>query len=71
MGKKKKSKERKGKRAPSKSKHKKVQVWTKYKDGKVQGKFCPRCGPGVILAKHKNRVTCGRCSYSEIEVAKK
>ncbi len=69
MGKKKKrSKERKGKKAPSKSKHKKVQIWTKYKGEKK--KFCPRCGPGVFLAEHKNRVTCGKCKYSEIKVKK-
>jgi len=67
MGKKKKTKERKGKRPHSKSKHRNIQVWKKYKDGKVQGKWCPRCGPGVILAQHKDRVTCGKCGYSEIK----
>jgi small subunit ribosomal protein S27Ae len=72
MGKKKKrSKERKGKRERSKGKHRKSQIWKKYKDGKVQGKWCPRCGPGVLLATHGNRVTCGRCHYSEIKVEKK
>ena len=71
MGKKKKSKERKGKRPKSKSKHNKSQIWKKYKDGKVEGKWCPRCGPGVLLASHKGRVTCGRCKYSEINVEKK
>ncbi|MFH1473504.1 MAG: 30S ribosomal protein S27ae [Candidatus Aenigmatarchaeota archaeon] len=55
----------------SKSKHNKSQVWKNYKDGKAQGKWCPRCGPGVFLATHKGRVTCGRCKYSEIEIAKK
>lgn len=28
-------------------------------------RFCPRCGPGVFLAEHENRLTCGRCHYSE------
>ncbi|MGC8516214.1 MAG: 30S ribosomal protein S27ae [Thermoplasmata archaeon] len=28
-------------------------------------RFCPRCGPGVFLAEHDNRYTCGRCHYSE------
>jgi ubiquitin-small subunit ribosomal protein S27Ae len=32
---------------------------------KRSGKFCPKCGDGVLLAKHKNRVTCGRCHYME------
>ncbi len=43
--------------------------WTAYK---IEGdklvrvkKFCPRCGPGVFLAKHKNRLYCGRCHYTE------
>lgn len=28
-------------------------------------RFCPKCGPGVFLGKHKDRKTCGRCGYSE------
>jgi len=67
MAKKKKTKERKGKKPHSKSKHKNVQIWKKYKNGKVQGKWCPRCGTGVLLAQHKDRVTCGKCGYSEIK----
>ncbi len=27
--------------------------------------FCPKCGPGVFLAKHKDRVSCGSCGYTE------
>lgn len=65
-----KKKERKGKKPRSKSKHKKVQIWTKYKDGKTTGTFCPRCGPGHFLAKHKNRETCGKCHYSKITLKK-
>jgi len=71
VAKKKKTKERKGKKPRSKSKHKNIQVWKKYKNGKVQGKWCPRCGPGVILAQHKDRITCGKCGYSEMKVEKK
>jgi small subunit ribosomal protein S27Ae len=26
---------------------------------------CPKCGPGVFLAKHRDRVTCGKCGYTE------
>ncbi len=26
---------------------------------------CPKCGQGVYLAKHANRMTCGKCSYTE------
>ncbi|MBW2998245.1 30S ribosomal protein S27ae [Candidatus Woesearchaeota archaeon] len=27
--------------------------------------FCPKCGPGVFLAVHKDRKTCGKCGYME------
>jgi small subunit ribosomal protein S27Ae len=26
---------------------------------------CPKCGPGVFLARHTDRVSCGRCGYTE------
>ncbi len=28
-------------------------------------KACPKCGPGVFLAEHSNRRSCGKCGYSE------
>ncbi len=28
-------------------------------------KECPRCGPGVHLAEHKDRWSCGKCGYTE------
>jgi small subunit ribosomal protein S27Ae len=44
-------------------------VWTFYK---IEGdrlvrlrRECPRCGKGVFLAKHKDRLHCGRCGYTE------
>ena len=27
-------------------------------------KECPRCGKGVFLAEHTDRVTCGKCGYT-------
>ena len=38
-------------------------------DGKVERlrRFCPRCGPGVFLAEHEDRWTCGRCGYTEFK----
>jgi small subunit ribosomal protein S27Ae len=30
-------------------------------------KFCPKCGPGVRLAEHANRRTCGKCGYTEMK----
>jgi len=32
---------------------------------KRKTKFCPKCGQGVFLAIHKNRVSCGKCGYTE------
>jgi ubiquitin-small subunit ribosomal protein S27Ae len=28
---------------------------------------CPKCGPGVFLAEHKNRFACGNCKYTEFK----
>jgi len=28
---------------------------------------CPRCGPGVLLAEHADRFSCGKCSYTEFK----
>ncbi|MBU0979778.1 MAG: 30S ribosomal protein S27ae [Nanoarchaeota archaeon] len=43
-----------------------------YKSYKAEGeglkrenKFCPKCGQGVFMAKHANRLTCGKCQYTE------
>ena len=32
-----------------------------------KGKFCPKCGTGVFLANHKDRLTCGMCHYTEFQ----
>ncbi len=39
--------------------------WEKYKNGKSSERFCPRCGPGIFLAKMKGRLYCGKCHYTE------
>ncbi len=28
---------------------------------------CPRCGKGIFMAEHKDRYTCGKCSYTEFQ----
>jgi len=28
-------------------------------------KTCPKCGVGVFLADHEDRMHCGRCGYTE------
>jgi len=44
----------------------------KYKCYAVSGsnltrknKFCPKCGVGTFMAQHGDRLTCGKCSYTE------
>ena len=29
--------------------------------------FCPRCGEGVFMADHGDRVACGKCGYTEMK----
>jgi len=28
---------------------------------------CPKCGPGVFMATHSDRVSCGKCGYTEFK----
>ena len=53
----------------TKSKKQESKRWEKYEiSGETlnrKNKFCPKCGPGYFLAKHKNRSTCGKCGYVE------
>jgi small subunit ribosomal protein S27Ae len=30
-------------------------------------KHCPKCGPGVFMGEHENRVSCGKCGYTEFK----
>jgi len=30
-------------------------------------RHCPKCGPAVFLAEHKNRFSCGKCGYTEFK----
>ena len=30
-------------------------------------KYCPKCGPAIFLAEHKNRFSCGKCGYTEFK----
>jgi len=32
-----------------------------------KNKFCPKCGAGYFMAVHKDRVTCGKCQYTEMK----
>ena len=46
-------------------KHPTTKRQTNYDQGKSKNKFCPKCGPGVMLANHKDRLYCGKCHYME------
>jgi ribosomal protein S27AE len=56
-----------------KKKHKNKPTSKKYTKYKIEGdkiireKSCPRCGPGVFLAKSKSgdRFYCGKCHFTE------
>ena len=30
-------------------------------------RHCPKCGDGVFLAEHKDRISCGKCGYTEFK----
>ncbi len=47
--------------------------WKKYKvsgDKIERQPSCPKCGPGIFLAQHKDRMYCGRCHYVEMKKQK-
>lgn len=51
------------KKGPVKKKHQKLH--TIYANGKAKNLTCPKCGPGIFLAAHKDRASCGKCGYME------
>lgn len=52
-------------------KHENVKIWEKYNvegdDVERTSNTCPRCGDGVFMADHGDRLTCGNCGFSEIK----
>ena len=65
--------ERKGKKVHKPKKKMQKYKYYKLDSGKVtrQKKACPKCGMGVFLAEHKDRMTCGSCKYTEIKTLNK
>jgi ubiquitin-small subunit ribosomal protein S27Ae len=57
--------------APAKKKRKESPIYKFYqvKGEKVERlrKECPRCGRGVFLGEHKDRLTCGKCGYTSFK----
>lgn len=53
--------DKKGAKPGAKPAAKKEKKFRPYKTGRN----CPKCGPGVRLADHKDRSACGKCGYFE------
>jgi small subunit ribosomal protein S27Ae len=47
-----------------------VNIHELYDKGKAKNRTCPKCGAGVFMAEHKDRFTCGKCSYTEFKSKK-
>ena len=46
------------------------QRWKKYKisgDSIERAQSCPKCGPGMFLANHKDRSYCGKCHFVQMK----
>ncbi len=44
-----------------------VKLGELYEQGKITRKSCPKCGVGVFMGQHGNRVSCGKCGYTEFK----
>lgn len=59
------------KKGEGKKPHKNKPTSKKYEMYQISGehvkknKECVKCGPGIFLAQHKDRFSCGKCSYTE------
>ena len=57
--------------------HKNKPTSKKYKHYVISGstikrsKACVKCGAGVFLAQHKDRLSCGKCHYTEFSTKAK
>lgn len=61
------------KRKPSKKHVNKIHTIYEIKGNAAvkKNKSCPKCGAGVFLAAHKDRLYCGRCHYTEFKAKEK
>lgn len=54
------------KKETSKNSVKKSNAYIVGKDAFTRTKpVCPKCGPGIFMATHKDRVSCGKCGHTE------
>lgn len=63
----KRARERKGKKPKKKKEKKKKSDYYEIRGSSVERKklACPKCGAGVFMAEHKDRLVCGKCSYTK------
>ncbi|KXA90890.1 30S ribosomal protein S27 [candidate division MSBL1 archaeon SCGC-AAA259A05] len=59
------------KRKKKRDKGKKYELY-EVRNGEVNRlkKTCPRCGPGIFMADHGERLACGKCGYTEFKNTK-
>ena len=57
----------KGKKEKVKKEGRKLSALYNLSGDKIERKnrTCPKCGPGMFLGKHQNRLVCGQCKYVE------
>ncbi len=62
-------KDSKGKKGQVKKEGKKLGDLYNISGDKIERKNrnCPKCGPGMFMGKHKDRVVCGKCQYVEYQ----
>lgn len=53
------------KKAAKKGKNNKATCYDLSNGLKRKNRNCPKCGPGVFMANHPDRRTCGKCGYME------
>jgi ubiquitin-small subunit ribosomal protein S27Ae len=55
--------------APKKGTSAGLQKLYMIKDGQLirTRQACPKCGPGIFMAHHKDRVSCGHCGHTEFK----
>ncbi len=59
-------KEKQGKKKHvNKPTSKKYSLYTISGDTVKRAKHCLKCGAGIFLAQHKDRLACGKCGYTE------
>ena len=68
---KKKSVKSKGKKPKIARRTNKGPMWTLEGSKVIRNRtHCPKCGPGVHMAEHYDRLHCGKCGYTKFKRAK-